>query len=765
MKSFYCFLFLALNIYALSFGQSRKTVGVVLSGGGAKGLAHVGVLKCLEENQIPVDYIVGTSMGGIVGGLYAAGFNADEIDSLVRTEDFQSWAYGKISRNNRYLGVRKWNNASFLNFQVSLDSNFNASINSNLVNDAPLNLALASYFHRVIKAADYNFDSLSIPFRCVGADIFTQKPVVMKDGHISDAIRATMAVPLMFRAVKVKGQYLYDGGLYNNFPIDVMIDEFSPDVIIGVNVSTLKYDQYPEKEAEELIKGSLKYMIMDSSDPSRLENKDVLINVPIDHYSPLDFYKVDEFVKIGYQSAQEQLDSIKIKTFQQTRAKRDNRFHELTNFSQKNISAIEIEGLNKRQQRFVRNLLKTKKKENTSIKNVTKGYYMLNSDNFFKDLYPRVEHDTLDNYRFLFDMNPSRKLDVSLGGNLASRNISTVYADMQLNILDSWKYTLYTNFYAGNFYLSTNGLFRVFIPTDIPFYLEGSYIYNQWDYDIVKNVFSTQKMNPNLNQIDRYGELTLGFPVNQLSNLSFSAGYVNKDDAYFNTENFQTEDSQDITKFEGWTYTSRFFRSTLDRKQFASSGMEFELSAKFVSGQETLRPGSTSVYNQKLTEQRDWYVFTLKYEQYFGKKLKHGILLEALTSNQPFFQNYQASMINAPAFYPFIDSKSLFSEDFRGYDYLALGLRQIWQLSKSLDFRLEGYGFASAKTLKERIDQTAYLSTQNNSLDYAAAAIAVYHSPFGPMSAMVNYYSDPEFRWGFMLNAGFLLYNKKAIQD
>src|SRR6478672_8852643 len=121
--------------------QAQK-VGLVFSGGGAKGLAHIGVLKALEENNIPIDYIVGTSMGGIVGGMYASGYSPGEIEKIALSNDFQDWVSGSFKNNYRYFFNKKPENPSFLTAKLQVDTGFNFKLRSNLINDVPLNYAL-----------------------------------------------------------------------------------------------------------------------------------------------------------------------------------------------------------------------------------------------------------------------------------------------------------------------------------------------------------------------------------------------------------------------------------------------------------------------------------------------------------------------------------------------------------------------------------------------------------------------------------------------
>src|SRR4051812_9871141 len=212
-----------------------QKVGLVLSGGGAKGLAHIGVLKALEENNIPVDYIVGTSMGGVIGGMYAAGYSPSEIEKIARTLEFQDWVNGRISGEYQYYYSKREPNASWLSLKLMMDTSFNASLKSDLINDVPMNFALAEMLAHPVAKAKYNFDSLLVPFRCLAADIFTQEAIVLKQGSLAHALRATLTVPFFYRPIKIDGKYLFDGGVYNNFPVDVAREEFHPDLVIGVN--------------------------------------------------------------------------------------------------------------------------------------------------------------------------------------------------------------------------------------------------------------------------------------------------------------------------------------------------------------------------------------------------------------------------------------------------------------------------------------------------------------------------------------------------
>ncbi|HRX01119.1 MAG TPA: patatin-like phospholipase family protein, partial [Cyclobacteriaceae bacterium] len=152
---------------------------------------------------------------------------------------------------------------SFVRFNVSLDSTNGFLLNSSIASDLSLNFALAEMFAQASAISKNNFDSLFVPLRVVAADIFTQTEVVLKDGVLSDALRATQTVPFFYHPIKVDNKYLFDGGVYNNFPIDIMEEEFHPDLIIGSNVSSKVFEEYPYDEDDKLISRSLLYMLLD----------------------------------------------------------------------------------------------------------------------------------------------------------------------------------------------------------------------------------------------------------------------------------------------------------------------------------------------------------------------------------------------------------------------------------------------------------------------------------------------------------------------
>ena len=225
--------------------SSAQRVGLVLSGGGAVGMTHIGVMKALEENGVPIDYITGSSMGALVGAMYAAGWSPVQIDSLFHTEEFQIMADGGIEPRYQYYFKQDVPDASLISLKLDLDTMLQYSLPTNLRKPVLIDYEQMRSYGPVSALAGYNMDSLFVPYRCVASDITDQRSVVFSKGDLAQAVRASMSYPFYFKPIRVDGHLMMDGGLYNNFPSNVMYADFLPDFIVGSNVS---YNSPPPSE-------------------------------------------------------------------------------------------------------------------------------------------------------------------------------------------------------------------------------------------------------------------------------------------------------------------------------------------------------------------------------------------------------------------------------------------------------------------------------------------------------------------------------------
>ena len=255
-----------------SIPAGRKKVGVVLSGGGAKGMAHIGVLKVLESAGIPVDIITGTSMGSIIGGLYAIGYNANLLDSLVRNQDWSYVITDKEDLRNQSLTDRRKQNTYA--FTSGLNFNKNSFTEGGLIKGKNL----AELFQKLCVGYtdSLNFSSdLQIPFACVATNIIDNSEVVFHTGHLPQAMRASMAIPAVFSPVRLGNMVLTDGGMKNNYPVDIA-KEMGAEIIIGVTV------QGPPKTADE-IRGTMAVLnqIIDVNCKNKVEDNLAITDIPM----------------------------------------------------------------------------------------------------------------------------------------------------------------------------------------------------------------------------------------------------------------------------------------------------------------------------------------------------------------------------------------------------------------------------------------------------------------------------------------------------
>ena len=267
-------------------------VGLVLSGGGAKGLAHIGVLKVLEEAGIRIDYIGGTSMGAMVGAMYAAGYSANELDSIFRSLDFDKLLQDKISRRSkslheRYLYDRYAVALPFNNFKVGLPRA--VSKGQSIYNE----------FVKLLYPVNeiYDFSQLPIPFLCVATDIETGKGVVLENGFLPQAIKASGSFPSLFDLVEIDGKLLTDGGIADNYPVDE-IKKKGVDIIIGVDV------QSPLAKREEInsvlsIFSQITTFPMTDNMPKKIKETDIYIKPNIEGFNIISFDKGEEIINNG----------------------------------------------------------------------------------------------------------------------------------------------------------------------------------------------------------------------------------------------------------------------------------------------------------------------------------------------------------------------------------------------------------------------------------------------------------------------------------
>jgi NTE family protein len=767
LKIFFSLIFLAI----LPIFVHGQKVALVLSGGGAKGLAHVSVLKELEKNHIPIDYVVGTSMGAVIGGFYAAGYSPQEIEDIVLSKDFQNWVNGQAGKYYNYHYVSKEPDPTFFTVELDVKQSLSASFRNTIANDAIINFKLTEYLSKASQAADYDFDNLFVPFRAIAAEIFTQEEVVLKDGLLSEAVRASMAVPFFYNPVRVKNdRLLFDGGIYNNFPVDVARKEFNPDVIIGVNVSTPVFKEYPYEEDEKLVNQSLFLYLLNKSNPALLKNEDIYIEPDTKGMSATDFSKVTPLLDSGETTILRKLPEIKekIERRMDSLSRNNKRDGFVLKEAPVKISSIQFRGFNSKQSKYLSNLFQLRKSSDFDIEDIKKGYYRLAAEDYFNNIFPILQFDKNDS-SYIFELRGSsdNSFKIDFGGYITSRNFSELFLGFRFNTLKSNLAEHAVHAYTGRFYQSIHYYSRFNIPGRNLFYIEPEMTYNNWDFiDISDILIKENSQSDFVQQNDLKAGLNVGIPIGTKYRMVFQGFYLNNGDQYSNTQELQSTDTLDQLKFDGVRTGVVLSKNSLNKILYPNEGERFEVKAAVYYGQERYTPGTTSL--QSVTNQVDhsWITLGLGWEKYVpvGRKFFAGWQVESVFSNQPFFSNYQGTVLNAPVFNPLNDSKTRIIAELRAFKYVAGGVKGIYKPTKRLDFRLEGYTFAPVSTLFEEAPQVPGEILLDGTLHFAGTLNGVYHSPIGPVSIALNYYEPLRNHWSVMFHAGFLLFNKRSFE-
>ena len=287
---------------ALVLGQNRQPkVGLVLSGGGAKGFAHIGVLKELEKAGVQIDIIGGTSMGAIVGGLYATGYTADQIEEIITETDFLKLLRDENPRETKPFFEKEYGEKEFITLPVMKGKiGFPRAISKGQ--------NVLGFMSSLLKSVDTipNFSNLQIPYFCVATDIETGQEVLLESGSLPLALRASGSFPTLLTPVEIDGKLLIDGGVANNFPADIM-KEKGADIIIGVDVQGKLYERTKLNSAVDILNQIVSYKMYEKS-AEQLRSIDVYIHPDIYEFSVIDFDKGKEILKRGQVAAEQKRD-------------------------------------------------------------------------------------------------------------------------------------------------------------------------------------------------------------------------------------------------------------------------------------------------------------------------------------------------------------------------------------------------------------------------------------------------------------------------
>lgn len=459
MKKFMAFLLFLLAL-APEVMAERPKVGVVLSGGGAKGVAHIGALKVIEEAGIPIDMVVGTSMGSIIGGLYAVGYTPQQLDSIVGALDWMNLFSDKSHRSDLTISQK----AMFDKYLISIPFNigdFKSVFTGVLKGDN-----LETLFYELTKeyADSMSFNDLPIPYACVATDVNTNEEKVFHSGLLYKSMRASMAIPTAFSPERIDGRLYVDGGVKNNFPVDVA-KAMGADIIIGVNVEDMNFDEPDEAGAENVSAVAVLFkMVMGQGKEKYLKNvemTDVYIPVDMEGFSPASFGKtaLDSIMQRGYTSSEKHMDELLALKKRLGMAEDEKAtYHSALKLPSDSLSgkvySVDFQGFNSRETKWLHRNVRLKEGHKYTSEDLHKAMDKL-SRTHPKSKIDVVLRDTLDGFAAEFVRSESYSNRLNLGMNVNTEQIATIVAsaDFAVNTPCPSMFTVSANFgrYNGIF--------------------------------------------------------------------------------------------------------------------------------------------------------------------------------------------------------------------------------------------------------------------------------------------------------------------------
>jgi NTE family protein len=746
--------------------SNAQSVGLVLSGGGAKGMAHIGLIRVLEENNIPIDYIAGTSIGAIVGGLYAAGYSPDEMEELFKSDDFYFWSTGKIQKEYRYHfkiseTTPEWLELGF----TKTEDEVKLLPPTNIVPVEQMNFAFMELFAATNAIYNNDFDSLMVPFFCVATDISNNVPVILRNGDLGESIRASMTIPLYFKPIEIDGTLLFDGGILNNFPHNIMREFHKPDIIIGHKVAN-----DAEAATADNVIGQISNIVMRPTNFEIKPEEGILLETKFTDVGLLDFNKIDQVLETGENTALQYIDSIMSRI--DRRISKEYVMEERNKFNAKKpqllFQNIQVEGVNDPEQtKYIIQSIK-RGEDVVSLSSLKKEYFKLVADEQIKSIQPVSRYNNETGY---FDLHlkiePEKRIETNFGGNISTRPINQWFASIDYRFYKNRAYNLSSNVYFGRFYNSFKFGGRIDFPSKLPFYLAGYSTINRWDFfSSSSEIFFEDVRPPYIIQFEYNTRVETGFPLGMHSKLLAGISYSRSVDEYYQPEVFKNADKPDNTTFSATAAELRIENNSLNYDQYATEGALHYFSLKYISGKESYNPGSISSTNNEISNRHKYFLLNAHSAQYFNlsRKFTLGTEFEATFSNKELMSNYTSTMLSAPGYHPTPHSKSMFISNFHSNNYLAAGLRAILNFNKSLHLRVEGYGFLPVNY--ELYSSSLTFSKSGILLrDYYLQGLAalVYQTGVGPLSLALNYYEKESSRFYLTLNFGYILFNKRGF--
>ncbi len=731
---------------ALLKAQAHQSVGLVLSGGGAKGIAHIGLIQALEDNDIPIDYITGTSMGAIVGGLYACGYTPAEMMELINSDYFGYLSSGKTDPAFTYYFSKGSPSPQMFAMSVGgRDSTARSKIFNpqSLISPMPMSFGFMQIFSAYGAQCGGNFDRLFVPFRCVASDVAQKRKKVMGAGDLGESIRASMSFPLIFQATEIDGQVLYDGGIYDNFPVGVMQTEFAPSVIIGSDVSA------PSDGPANSYFQQLDLLVSRAQSYDVPPEAGIKVRIDVSNFGLLDWDRADAIYRAGYRRGIEMMDSIKtrIPTRADSTARRLRRAVFKSGTPALRFDSVNVEGATKRQNEYIKYLFHPAKGTDTiGIDRARLAFYRALSSGKMSYLRPRAHVNNDSAGLFTLDLKALVKSNFSVGAGayITSSNNSYLYLRGGYSSLSFSSVSTDIEAWIGQSYMAGALTGRLDIASTLPSALVLNAVASRRKYYEDEELFFRDNEPAFVTAHEYFAKLAwamaagrsgcvdIGLGGGKLRNTFYSPGH----------QGGYREGRHHVDFALGQAYAA-YRSSTLDNINYPLSGSSLNASFAAVLGKATC--GQAGADGRGTDKHMAWLQLDAHWRNYIslGRHWVLGTEARALLSNRPLPGSYEASVSSAPAYSPTPASTNTFNPAFRANSFLAATVVPVYKFNSSLSARFSASVFAPLRGIREGDGGTARFGRCFDSTEFFGELNLVYALPFGNIAGYCNYSSSP----------------------
>lgn len=752
------FLIFLILIPQLLYSQR---VGLVLSGGSVRGIAHIGVIKALEEKGIPIDYIAGTSMGAVIASLYAMGYSPDEIYEFAISEDFNNVVSTKSPDYYSYYFKQKEITPELISIKISLKDSTTAIIKNflpqSLTDPNPMNYILMKCYSSDQVKCNGDFNKLFIPFRCIVSDVYGKKALIMRNGDLADAVRASMTFPFVFKPIEIDGKLVLDGGIYNNFPADVMEEDFAPDFIIGSSVARMA-----KKNENMSIYNQLESIIVQKTNYSIDENKGAMLNINLRDISLFDFSNVEYIFNKGYEKGIEFADSLAKRIDRKVSQESLELKRQQYNSSKPKLvfDSYNVSGGTVNQNLYISKMFRTPEKDGTTCDIVKEDFYKILSDNSISELGLKATYSPeREKYSLNVKALMEKNLKLSVGGFITTMNANQIYLGGLYRQLSNYSCELSVDGEIGRTYNGVKASAKFFTPTSIPLYFQLLYVLQLSKfYDYESYIYSGE--NPSfIDESESYVKLNIGFPMLNKCKGIISAGYGYMNNKYFSSLDYNPASS---SKERQWNKLFRcsfiIDRNSLNHSIYPMYGSRFYFKAGFYTGSNHWKNFPFNNEGDYISSYTNWLQLLLDWEKYYNisRRFKLGTKLQGSISTRPNTVNYLTSLILSPGFSPTPHSKTVFNSDFHSPKYIALGALPILKFTNSLYLKNETYCFLPINKLYQ---ENGMIKKRElfSSCSVLSEMTLVYSLPITTISLFGNYSSNKKLGWSFGLNIGYFI--------